>query len=79
MPLYALVTREYFGERVMGTTYGAVFFISSIGMGVGSYAGGYLFDLLGNYTWLYVGSFLVGGAAVPGPLLCVPRRLRTAE
>jgi MFS family permease len=33
MPLYPVVTREYFGERVMGTAYGAVFFISCIGMG----------------------------------------------
>ena len=33
MPLCALVVREYFGERVLGTAYGAVFFISCIGMG----------------------------------------------
>jgi MFS family permease len=64
MPLYALLTREHFGERVMGTAYGGVFFISSIGMGVGSYAGGYIFDLLGSYRWLYLGSFAVGLAAV---------------
>src|SRR5439155_695840 len=32
MPLYALVTREYFGERVMGSAYGAVFLISTLGM-----------------------------------------------
>ena len=64
MPLYALLTREYFGERVMGTAYGGVFFISSIGMGVGSYAGGYIYDLLGSYRWLYLGSFAVGLAAV---------------
>ncbi len=64
MPLYALVTREYFGDRVMGTAYGGVFFISSIGMGIGSYAGGYIFDLLGSYRWLYLGSFALGVAAV---------------
>ena len=63
MPLYALLTREYFGERVIGTAYGGVFFISSIGMGVGSYAGGYIFDFLGSYRWLYLGSFAVGLAA----------------
>ena len=33
MPLYALVTREYFGEKVMGSAYGAVFLISTLGMG----------------------------------------------
>jgi MFS family permease len=64
MPLYALLIREHFGERVMGTAYGGVFFISSIGMGIGSYAGGYIFDLLGSYRWLYLGSFAVGLAAV---------------
>ncbi len=64
MPLYALVTREYFGYRVMGTVYGGVFFVSSIGMGIGSYAGGYIFDVLGSYRWLYLGSFAIGLAAV---------------
>ena len=44
MPLYALVTREYFGERVLGTAYGIVFFISCIGMGLGSWAGGVIHD-----------------------------------
>ena len=60
MPLYALITRDYFGERVMGTAYGGVFFISSIGMGIGSVGGGYIFDLLRSYQWLYLGSFMVG-------------------
>ena len=64
MPLYALVTREYFGERVMGTAYGAVFFISCIGMGIGSYAGGAIHDALGSYTWLFLGSFAIGSMAV---------------
>jgi len=79
MPLYALVTRDYFGERVMGTIYGGVFFISSIGMGLGSYAGGYLFDLLGSYNWLYLGSFLVGAAAVAMAATLRPPRPRVAD
>jgi MFS family permease len=64
MPLYALVTREYFGERVMGTAYGAIFFISCIGMGLGSYAGGVIHDTLGTYQALFLGSFVVGLMAV---------------
>lgn len=64
MPLYALVTREYFGERVMGTAYGAVFLVSTLGMGLGSWAGGFIHDHLGTYGWLYVGSAAVGGAAM---------------
>ncbi len=64
MPLYALVTREHFGERVLGTAYGGVFFISCIGMGLGSYAGGAIHDLLGTYQWLFLGSFAIGVMAV---------------
>jgi len=64
MPLYSVVTREYFGERVLGTAYGGVFFISCIGMGLGSYAGGAIHDLLGSYQWLFLGSFTIGMMAI---------------
>jgi MFS family permease len=64
MPLYPVVTREYFGERVLGTAYGTVFFISCIGMGLGSYAGGAIHDVLGSYQWLFLGSFGIGAMAV---------------
>lgn len=75
MPLYALVVREYFGERVLGTAYGTVFFISCIGMGLGSYAGGAIFDALGSYAWLFISSAVVGGlAAVLAAALRPPLR-----
>jgi MFS family permease len=64
MPLYAVVTREYFGERILGTAYGGVFFISCIGMGIGSYAGGAIHDQLGSYQWLFLGSSAIGTMAI---------------
>jgi MFS family permease len=64
MPLYALVAREFFGERVVGTTFGGIFFISCIGMGLGAYGGGFLFDRLGSYWSLHLASTLVGAGAV---------------
>jgi MFS family permease len=63
MPLYPIVTREYFGEKVMGTAYGAVFFISALGMGAGAFAGGWFYDVFGHYGWLYVSAFAMGGMA----------------
>jgi MFS family permease len=60
MPLYALVTREYFGEKVMGSAYGAVFLISTLGMGLGSWAGGYIHDVFGTYAWLFISSAAIG-------------------
>jgi MFS family permease len=64
MPLYALVAREFFGDRVMGTAFGGIFFISCIGMGLGTYGGGLLFDAFGSYWTLHLASTLVGAAAV---------------
>jgi MFS family permease len=64
MPLYALVTRDYFGEKVMGTAYGGVFLVSSLGMGVGSLAGGVIYDRLGAYAWLFLGSALIASMAI---------------
>jgi MFS family permease len=75
MPLFAILTRQYFGDRVMGTMYGAVFGISAIGMGIGSYLGGFVFDLSGSYAGLYVVSFLLGiSAIILGVSLRPPRR-----
>jgi MFS family permease len=75
MPLYAILTRQYFGERVMGTIYGAVFGISSVGMGIGAYLGGFFFDRSGTYTGLYIVSFLLGvSAIILGVILRPPHR-----
>jgi len=48
----------------MGTVYGAVFGISSPGMGIGTYLGGVFFDRSDTYTGLYLVSFLLGVSAI---------------
>jgi MFS family permease len=64
MPLYAILVREYFGARIMGSMFGAVAMVSTIGMAIGPWAGGYIFDHLGSYGWLYIGASAIGlGAA----------------
>lgn len=64
MPLYAVLVREYFGARIMGTVFGAVSAFASLGMALGPVAGGWVFDNFHGYTWLYIGSFGIGIAAV---------------
>ena len=64
MPLYAIVVREYFGARIMGATFGAVAFASTLGMALGPWLGGVLYDSFGSYAWLFVGSFVIGLGAV---------------
>jgi MFS family permease len=64
MPLYAVLAREYFGQHIMGTVFGAVTMLSSIGMAFGPLAGGWVFDTFAAYSWLFVGSFAVALGAV---------------
>ena len=64
MPLYAVLVREYFGVRIMGSMFGAVSAFASLGMALGPFAGGWVFDTFHAYSWLYVGSFAIGIAAV---------------
>lgn len=73
MPLYAILARDYFGAHIMGTVFGAISAIASLGMAFGPSAGGWVFDTYANYTWLYVGSFSVGLAAVAVALTFKPR------
>lgn len=75
MPLYAILVREYFPAAIMGSVFGVVAMISTLGMALGPPIGGLLFDTFGSYAWLYLGSFGLGLAAVaiactvrpPGP------------
>ncbi|HEY7437156.1 MAG TPA: MFS transporter [Methylomirabilota bacterium] len=64
MPLYAILVREYFGARIMGAAFGAVAFASTLGMALGPWVGGWLYDSFGSYSWLFIGSFGIGLGAV---------------
>ena len=64
MPLYAVLVREFFGAKIMGTVFGAVSAFASLGMAFGPWAGGWVFDTFHSYAWLHIGSFGVGIAAV---------------
>jgi MFS family permease len=64
MPLYAVLVREYFGARIMGTVFGAVSAVSTAGMALGPWIGGWLYDSAGGYSWLFVGSSAIGVGAL---------------
>jgi MFS family permease len=64
MPLYALLTREYFGQRAMGGAYGAIYMLQAIGMGLGTFGGGYLYDRLGDYASMFTGASAIAAAAM---------------
>ena len=64
MPLYASLARDYFGQHIMGTVFGAATMLSSLGMALGPVAGGWVFDTFHNYAWLYMASAAVAVGAV---------------
>jgi MFS family permease len=64
MPLYAVLAREYFGQRILGAVFGAAAMVSSLGMAAGPLVGGWIFDHFGAYLWLYIYSFAMGIGAV---------------
>ena len=79
MPLYAVLARHYFGQRIMGTVLGAAAMISSLGMALGPAVGGWIFDTFRSYTGLYLGSLAIGLVAVVTalalPRMTPPRRV----
>ena len=74
MPLNAVLVRDTFGPRIMGTMFGAVTMFASLGMALGPGAGGFVFDTWGDYSRLYVGSFAVGLCAAAVALIFRPAR-----
>lgn len=72
MPLYAVLAREYFGQEILGTVFGAATMLSSLGMAFGPLAGGWIFDTYQSYAWLFVGSAIVGLGAVAIALVFPP-------
>ena len=74
MPLYAILVREYFGERIMGAAFGAVSLAATLGMALGPWLGGWLFDAVGSYAWMFIGSSAIGVGAVAIALTFRPPR-----
>ena len=79
MPLYAVLARDYFGQAIMGTVLGAAAMVSSLGMAIGPWIGGWLFDTFGSYAPLYIYSFAVGVGAVAIALAFPPPLMRQPE
>jgi MFS family permease len=60
MPLYAVIARENFPLRMMGTVIGGTAMAGSLGMASGPLLGGLIYDRFGSYGWLYLASCGMG-------------------
>ncbi|MGE3832032.1 MAG: MFS transporter, partial [Parvibaculaceae bacterium] len=60
MPLYAVLARENFPLRMMGTVIGGTAMAGGLGMATGPLTGGLIYDAFATYSWLYIGSWGIG-------------------
>ena len=83
VPLTSGLVAQIFGVRYMTTLFGVVFLSHQIGAFLGAWLGGYVFDLTGSYTQVWVAAIVLGLAAAllhwPIADRPVPRLLRPAE
>jgi MFS family permease len=67
VPSYAIIVREYFPAKEAGTRVGIVLMASLIGMALGGWMSGYIFDATGSYQAAFVNGLgwnLANGAIV---------------
>ena len=64
MPLYAVIIRENFPLRMMGTIIGGSSMAGALGMSLGPVLGGWIYDTTHSYGGLYITSFAMGVGAL---------------
>ncbi len=76
VPSYAIIIRAYFPAGQAGWRIGAALFATTVGMALGGWMAGALFDLTGSYTTSFVNAiaFNIANMAIAATLL---RRART--
>jgi MFS family permease len=60
MPLYAVIARENFPLRMMGTVIGGMAMAGGLGMATGPVAGGLIYDSFASYSWMFIAAFCLG-------------------
>ena len=63
MTPFPILNRQYYGSAPIGTIFGVQTTAASVGMGIGGFIGGVLYDMMGNYTMAIWVAALMGFAA----------------
>ena len=58
VPMYAIVVRDYFPPRQAGTLVGLLIMASILGMALGGWMSGAIFDYTGSYAQAFANGFL---------------------
>ena len=77
MPSYAIIIREYFAPEEAGMRIGTVVMATIVGMALGGWMSGAIYDVTGSYTAAFVNGIIwnVLNLAIALWLLGQPRRI----
>jgi len=81
VPMYAIIVRQYFSPAETGTRLGIVLMATLVGMALGGWMSGVIFDFTGSYQAAFLNGIiwnLLNGAIVLWLLLRPGRRLAVA-
>jgi MFS family permease len=80
VPMYAVIVREYFAPQEAGMRVGILLFASLVGMALGGWLSGVIFDLTGSYQAAFLNGLLwnLMNAAIALWLVLRPGRRRLA-
>ncbi len=62
-PIVASLVATHLGRNIMGLSMGLIFAAHSLGGALGSFMGGYLFDLYARYDWVWIISVILAATA----------------
>jgi MFS family permease len=54
VPSYAVIVREYMPTREAGARVGFVLMMTILGMAIGGWLSGWIYDLTGSYQWAFL-------------------------
>jgi MFS family permease len=80
VPSYAIIVREYFSPKEAGTRVGLVIMATLLGMALGGWMSGVIFDLTGSYRMAFLNgiAFNLANMTIAMMLLGRSKRQRTA-
>jgi MFS family permease len=79
VPMYTLVVRDYFPPHQAGTLVGLVIMSTIVGMALGAWMSGVIFDLTGSYLQAFLNGFLWNLLNIAVVLILIRRRTRRLQ
>jgi len=76
VPSYAIIVREYMPSREAGARVGFVMMMTILGMALGGWLSGWIYDLTGSYQWAFVNGIVWNGMNIGIMILILYRSQR---